>query len=340
MVTVTLTVEARGGATAQVSHTLEVFGPTPEFSGSFDGPAGSPAGWTLTSGDWEVLDGRLTTKTAAGTSESWIYAGDPAIFFRGTTVLEFDVEFLNQPEDGVGRHGGVLLFGSGTQPRQGNSGYTISWIDRESDRGYHFIRWQGGVASGPIIVGADKTDPAPHWRVEIRDEFIEFKVSDSAEDAGETLLSIEDDTYRKGHFGLWTFDNGTQASFDNVSIRREEVVLSVFLRGDHDASGKVDFSDAISLLTNLLVNSELFPVTCANASDADNSGVVDFTDAISILRWSLLNTFPLELTLPGPFECGPDPTFEIDPAGDGRLPPQPVVDLGCESYTVCPGAGP
>ena len=113
-------------------------------------------------------------------------------------------------------------------------------------------------------------------------------------------------------------------------------VAPVFLRGDHDGSGTVNFSDAINLLTNLLVDSEQHPVLCADASDTDNSGQVDFTDAISELRWELLGQFPLENTLPGPFVCGPDPDFEIDPDGPGGLQAQPGESLGCEEYTACP----
>ncbi len=77
-----------------------------------------------------------------------------------------------------------------------------------------------------------------------------------------------------------------------------------FRRGDVDGSGKVDITDAISLLAFLFQGGQA--PACPDASDADDSGRVDITDAIGILAFLFQGGAPL--AAPGPTACGIDPT--------------------------------
>jgi hypothetical protein len=112
-----------------------------------------------------------------------------------------------------------------------------------------------------------------------------------------------------------------------------------FRRGDHDGSGIVDITDPLNLLGFLFLGTTS-PI-CADASDGDNSGALDISDALNLLGFLFLGSFPLNETLPGPTNCGPDPTVIVDPDGPGGFPEQPVATLGCDTYpsatgTACP----
>jgi len=87
-----------------------------------------------------------------------------------------------------------------------------------------------------------------------------------------------------------------------------------FLRGDCNADGTVDISDAISNLFFQFMGS---PITCGDAADVDDNGHNEVTDVIYLLTH-------LYLEGPAPTEpypiCGPDPTLD---------------DLTCESFEGC-----
>jgi hypothetical protein len=84
-----------------------------------------------------------------------------------------------------------------------------------------------------------------------------------------------------------------------------------FLRGDPDASGKVDLTDAVQTLGYLFLGNG--PTACLDASDTDDSGKVDLTDAILLLTHLYLGGDPPSAPFP---DCG------LDPKGK--------PDLGCE----------
>lgn len=79
---------------------------------------------------------------------------------------------------------------------------------------------------------------------------------------------------------------------------------AAFLRGDANASGKVDLSDAVFALNWLFLGGPA-PV-CPDAADADDSGGIDISDPISVLNWLFLGG--RAPSAPGPDACGPDPT--------------------------------
>ena len=76
-----------------------------------------------------------------------------------------------------------------------------------------------------------------------------------------------------------------------------------FRRGDTDANGKLDISDAIGLLGYLLLGTT--EPACFDGADADDSGLLNLTDGIRTLGYLFLGTAaPPE---PGPDVCGSDP---------------------------------
>jgi hypothetical protein len=76
-----------------------------------------------------------------------------------------------------------------------------------------------------------------------------------------------------------------------------------FLRGDANADGGRDVSDAISLLTYLFRSGA--PPECLAAADLNDDGSVDVADPVRLLG----HYFGLGWTLPEPVAaCGPDPT--------------------------------
>jgi len=111
-------------------------------------------------------------------------------------------------------------------------------------------------------------------------------------------------------------------AFDDVQLTtagaNEEGVR--FRRGDVNADGNVNLSDAVSILNYLFTGGEV--PTCLKTSDTnDNGGALpDLTDAVYLLNF----LFAGGPGIPPPFdECGADPT----PEGD---------ELTCESYEPCP----
>jgi hypothetical protein len=90
-----------------------------------------------------------------------------------------------------------------------------------------------------------------------------------------------------------------------------------FRRADGNGDGKVDISDAVSMLGFLFLGGPA-PL-CPDAADANDDGEVDISDAVSTLNFLFLGgQVPPE---PGPFACGDDPT-----------PSQ----LGACAATMCP----
>ncbi len=76
-----------------------------------------------------------------------------------------------------------------------------------------------------------------------------------------------------------------------------------FRRGDVDATGSLDISDAVGILSYLFQGTGT--PACLEAADTDNNGEVDITDAVNNLGYQFLGQAPPEA--PGPTSCGEDP---------------------------------
>lgn len=80
-----------------------------------------------------------------------------------------------------------------------------------------------------------------------------------------------------------------------------------FSRGDSNADGTTDMSDAISILGYLSLGSPMND--CEDAADTNDEGTVDLSDAVSLLGYLFLGK---PETLPEPFlACGGDPSEDL-----------------------------
>ena len=88
-----------------------------------------------------------------------------------------------------------------------------------------------------------------------------------------------------------------------------------FVRGDCDADGSVDVSDAVALLLALFRDAGRPP--CGDACDLNDDGAIDIMDPISGLGFLFKHDPPPAL----PFTtCGADPTED---------------DLDCDTFPIC-----
>jgi hypothetical protein len=93
---------------------------------------------------------------------------------------------------------------------------------------------------------------------------------------------------------------------------------TAFRRGDADANGAVNITDAIFTLSHLFLGGPA--PGCLDAADADDDGALKITDAIYLLAGLFLGG--PQPPAPGASACGPDP-------GNDALP--------CSSYLPCTG---
>lgn len=84
----------------------------------------------------------------------------------------------------------------------------------------------------------------------------------------------------------------------------EEIKEDTFRRGDPNADGSADLSDALDILYCLFLGQRC--TQCPDAEDFDDDGSVTLTDAISILKWRFLGQGGP--AAPGADVCGVDPT--------------------------------
>jgi hypothetical protein len=87
--------------------------------------------------------------------------------------------------------------------------------------------------------------------------------------------------------------------------------MPVFKRGDANANGTVDISDAVYTLQALFAGGA--PIACPDAADANDDEAVNLADALYTLQYLFANG----PALPAPFlECGTDPTPHPEPGGE------------------------
>jgi len=97
---------------------------------------------------------------------------------------------------------------------------------------------------------------------------------------------------------------GESVDSDPACATPTAVTAPVFRRGDANADGKADLTDAIYILGWLYQGGKEPP--CQDAADANDDGKVDLTDAIYILSYLYQGGKPPPA--PGAKVCGPDTT--------------------------------
>ncbi len=112
-----------------------------------------------------------------------------------------------------------------------------------------------------------------------------------------------------------------------------------FIRGDTNADGNTDLTDAIKTLEHLFLGDD---IPCHRATDNDASGEVEITDVIILLSYQFLGKEPP--VDPGPNECGPGGFEEFlscdsfPPCGPGS-DTKDLSDFKSFTFTQSPGLG-
>ena len=114
----------------------------------------------------------------------------------------------------------------------------------------------------------------------------------------------------------WLFKTTSQADDVRVVTTPGGAAETWFRRGDANADGELNLTDAVFTLGVLFLG-EAAP-TCSDAADADDNGEVQLTDAVFTLNYLFLGGGPLPT--PGSESCGTDPSRDR---------------LDCRSYTRC-----
>ncbi|MBI4586756.1 MAG: FG-GAP repeat protein [Planctomycetes bacterium] len=116
--------------------------------------------------------------------------------------------------------------------------------------------------------------------------------------------------------GRWDINNPGVFRPGRVFIIYGEAGSTRFRRGDSNADGTVDQSDAVYTLMALFLGGD--QPECLDAADADDSGALDITDAVYSLLWEFRGG--PEPPPPEPMACGADPTAD---------------ELGCSTPPLC-----
>ena len=77
-----------------------------------------------------------------------------------------------------------------------------------------------------------------------------------------------------------------------------------YRRGDADADGRTDITDAIHILNFLFL--DFTPLSCPDSGDVDGNGALEITDPVRLLTFLFGDGEPIPD--PGPLACGVDPT--------------------------------
>jgi len=123
-----------------------------------------------------------------------------------------------------------------------------------------------------------------------------------------TELAVFSGTRPNGTWELYVMDDdvldaGKIAGGWSLVIRAG-TPLAAFRRGDSNEDGMVNLSDAVFTLAALFLGGE--QPDCADAADADDDGALTLSDAVYTLNH--LFRGGVQPPLPGPVDCGPDPT--------------------------------
>jgi PKD repeat protein len=215
---VTLTIEDAAGGVATETETIAIANVVLNYGDNFNRADGPVDGWTVHSGNWAISGNQLTAGPSAG--EFWIWAGSPPVYAPARSAFQFEYKFLAPGTvPAVGRHGGFQFCANRPSHRYavGWSGYFIDWIDRPSDRGVRLTRVDNG-AFNELVRGQGAEAPAnppTRWAVLVQGPRIQVFGDDRL------FIDIEEDTYRGGHFGFWTWDGGQQVAGDNLLLLGE-----------------------------------------------------------------------------------------------------------------------
>ena len=265
---VTLTVTDTDGETYFSENTVTVFEVVDYYEESFDLDDGPLEDWMVVSGDWRI-DTEALRITTPGPPESWAWIGAEPTRFGNVQSINFRLEFLSRPADGIGRHGGVFFFAQNASPRfAGNSGYSVDWIDRTQDQGYRISVWNNGRETA-LAPSTGDIEPGENWTIEFDDETLWLIVD------GEIKAEVFDSTWRTGHIGFWSYTNNQDFEIDDIVIGESGGSENCTNDQDDDGDGDVDCDDEDCMDREFCIPSEI----CGNNIDDDRDGAADCDDS-------------------------------------------------------------
>lgn len=184
-----------------------------------------------------------------------------------------------------------------------------------------------GAITGGNIVHSDGSSEAVSGGNVTTDEsgFVSGRVRYEGSD-DHSLSRFKMDPDKSTIVGVLTDRRGREVLLMLVRKRIRETETK-FVRGDVDASGGINITDAVFLLDFLFLGGPRPP--CMDAADADDEGDdrLNLTDPITILNW-------LFLAGPAPGDPGPT-TADYDPRDCGPDPSGDEDGIECEEFTPC-----
>lgn len=181
----------------------------------------------------------------------------------------------------------------------------------------------------PLVTLVSMIAPSPDWFVGVtaldlrdggewaRGVVVELLPWDAGTDSGVTFTSANQVTSPRQPIALITrFPLPDGMPLGTFTFRRVSPppVDASFVRGDANADGELDVSDAVTGLVWLFAGG--VQLECEKAADVNDSGTIDITDAIHTLDW-LFRGGPSPAS---PLSCGPDETPD---------------DLSCNVFMPC-----
>ena len=195
-----------------------------------------------------------------------------------------------------------------------------------ADAGWSFgqVLQSGGRVSWGVVL--DVTEPfdvnkviGPGQKIQIAN----LRVDVIAAAAGPATVSFQDFAGEPVARNLLVVSQGQTVAFTTqagaITIQTAPVG-KLFRRGDSDASGTLDLTDAIRILGFLFLGSG--ELGCLESADADDNGKIELTDAVRVLNYLFQGGTAPPSPGPPPGPCG------IDPVSSG-------ADIGCDSYSSC-----
>jgi len=257
-----------------------------------------------------------------------VFRGDPPLA-GGSYPLQVapaDLDGDGDPDLAVVNYGGEgartftnaggRRFGPGTVKPAGASPMTILASDFDSDADID-LACSGNELSLVVNEGAGLFSPgktitpiAGHTTWLSTADFD----GDGALDLGLGVTSFEG-----GGITLFLSRSRMATSLDaNGDLVPDECQAGFFHRGDADATGAVDLTDALAVLRHLFLGDPA--PSCLDAADVDDSGDLAITDGIFLLDHLFLGGATPPTPGPPPGPCGLDP---------------PLKSLGCLDYPGC-----
>ncbi len=235
-----------------------------------------------------------------------------------TEIAPLDGEIVNRGWQGrEGGRVGVMI----RESLESDSPFTFMglWNEEGQLKPVFVRRRRGGEPSLRTIDPGILLEPADAWvRVERNGATLRGLVSDNGEDwtlFSRTRLDSPAETMFAG-LVVSAGDSreepeGIFADVTFCDIEIEGLTATGFVRGDANADGQVNITDALTILGFLFLGEAAPP--CLDAADVDDNGGTAINDGIGILGWLFQGGNAPRPPTPadsdfGPESCGPDPT--------------------------------